>query len=470
LYWAKIKSIEKSENWTYDFSLPNTVIEENNFHHSVIYNQILGYQTPNGFDSTFYPTAMAAKRGESEFKYVELYWFNDPRYNKNLTWVKNKNQNDEISIDDKNWSKDQRLKMVNEGFKATSPFFEAQIKLANGDLRKIAQELECSFLGSGDNYIAAEFLENIENNQLTEPIRTEYNDNNLWIFEEEEIDSEYIMGIDVSSGHGDDFSSINMLKVEKTIVEKIRTKEDGKIKKIRQNKYEITQVAEYYGKITPKNLAELAFQIGTRYNSAYCVIDLGNGDGASVSTELIDMGYQNIYYGPIKLKMAREVFGNYIKRENHKNPDGSMTLVDLLPGVLINEKRATIFSYFQSSIYNKYTNIKSKRLYDELKTFINVGGARICDHRKGAHDDSICSFALAIYVLYTDDRRNKNNKAETMKMLDTLIAINSPKVISGGTKNNIKKQINTAFNMGGNPFNPNPYFQYSWMFKDLKQR
>jgi hypothetical protein len=146
-YWTKIKLIERSKNYTYDFSLPNEPEEPNDFHHSVIYNQIIGYQTPSGLDAVFYKTFDGAKnkKNENNFYAVELWWYNDPRYNKNLYWVKNKNRENEIRIEDNGRTKEQRMQLVEDGWVASNEWFESQIRNANGDMRKVAQELLCVY-------------------------------------------------------------------------------------------------------------------------------------------------------------------------------------------------------------------------------------------------------------------------------------------------------------------------------------
>ena len=105
--------------------------------------------TPSGLDAVFYKTFMGAREldenGNSKngFKAVELWWYNDPRYNKDLVWVKNKGKENEIRIPDENWDNNRRIQMANDGWEASSPWYEKQVRNANGDMRKIAQELLC---------------------------------------------------------------------------------------------------------------------------------------------------------------------------------------------------------------------------------------------------------------------------------------------------------------------------------------
>lgn len=46
--WEVIKDIHESENYVYDFSLPDN--DEDSFAHSVVYNGFIGFQTPNGLN------------------------------------------------------------------------------------------------------------------------------------------------------------------------------------------------------------------------------------------------------------------------------------------------------------------------------------------------------------------------------------------------------------------------------------
>lgn len=146
IVWTKIKDIEKSKNWTYDFSMSDeNPIEPDEFNMQITYNQFITHNTPQGHDSVFYKTFQAARRGENNFKAIELWWFNDPRYNEGLEWIKNKGKENEIRMKDEGWTEEHRIKLQDDGWEATSPWFEEEVRNANGDMRKIAQELLCVF-------------------------------------------------------------------------------------------------------------------------------------------------------------------------------------------------------------------------------------------------------------------------------------------------------------------------------------
>lgn len=99
--------------------------------------------TPNGYDSVFYKTFNLAIQKKNAFVAIELYWFNDPRYNTDLKWYKNKGSENEIVLDDNNFTIQQRLKMYNDGWEPYNEWLDAQYKRVNGDERKISQEVKC---------------------------------------------------------------------------------------------------------------------------------------------------------------------------------------------------------------------------------------------------------------------------------------------------------------------------------------
>lgn len=158
IYWSKITNVEKNKNYTYDFSLPN---DKNDFWaHSVIYNGIIGHQTPNGLDPVFYKTYNNAKNGMSEFVANELYWYYDPRYSRDLVWKKKNPDGIEIIIKEEN--KENYRNLLTDGWKPSSPWYESMASKFNNDKKKIAQELECVV---GDSIITVRNKENgiIEN-------------------------------------------------------------------------------------------------------------------------------------------------------------------------------------------------------------------------------------------------------------------------------------------------------------------
>ena len=420
--------------------------------------------TPSGLDAVFYKTFMGARNRENNFNAVELWWFNDPRYNKDLAWLKNKGKQNEIKLVDENWDNKKRIQMMNEGWEASSPWFENEVRDANGDMRKIAQELLCSFLGSGDNFIAEEYLKRIQENEVKTPIRQEYMDNNVWIFEDPLPGETYLMSLDASPGHGEDNSTMNILKTIEIIEEKIITKGD-KVKKIKIKRHKVEEVTEYYGKVTPQMLAEIAYQYGKRYNDAYCIVDITGGYGVQTVEKLLEFGYPNVHYAEVTHKPSRDRLQGYIKRGQKVMADGSVVNVDLIPGFFIGSNRPSVLLEMQRAIHLEDVLIRSVRLLNELKTFVTVPGNRVADHKRSFHDDSIMGLALGLYVLNFDMARFKQNKGVTEKMLNAIITVNDIKEIEKdkGFKNKPMISPNSVSPL-------NPYLVNGWLFKDLDKK
>jgi len=418
--------------------------------------------TPSGYDPVYYKTFDLALKKENNFNAVEIYWFNDPRYNIGLEWVKNKGNDNEIRINDDNWSQEKRIKMKHEGWSPTSEWFEIQIKAANGDMRQIAQELENSFTGSGDNFIEEKYLNDIENNQVKEPIRKEYVDREMWIYEDPNPDDLYILATDTSMGFGSDSSSINILKVKQITEEKIQERPDGSKKKIKTITHKAEQVAEYYNKTTPQILAQITYDYAKKYNNACIVIDVtGGGAGIYIIEKLFEFGYpiEDIYYSEVEHKQTRERLGGYVKSEVKVKSDGSTQDIDLVPGFYIGANRPQILHNIQKFIYSNDIIIRSSRLVNEFKTFINVQNGRIADHRRSFHDDSIMGMAIGLYVLSFDTKRfNKKDNEKTKKMMNAILTMNDINEINKDKPKPIPKIA----------YGYNPMKEFSWVFKGLK--
>jgi hypothetical protein len=422
--------------------------------------------TPSGLDAVFYKTFNGARNNENNFKAVELWWYNDPRYNKDLVWLKNKGKKNEIKLIDENWDNTRRIQLMDDGWEASSPWFEEQVRGADGDMRKIAQELLCSFLGSGDNFIAEEYLMRIQENEVRVPIRQEYMDNNMWIWEDPIAGEEYIMALDASPGHGDDNSTINMLKTTVVIEEKIITKGD-KTKKVKIKRHKVEQVAEYYGKVVPQMLAEIAYQYGRRYNNAYCVVDITGGYGVQSVEKLLEFGYgdENVHYAEVTHKPSRDRLQGYIKKGQKIMNDGNTINVDLIPGFFIGNNRASVLLEMQRAIHLEDVIIRSVRLLNELKTFITIAGNRVADHKSSFHDDSIMSISIGLYVLNFDMARFKQSKGVTEKMLNAILTVNDINEISQ------KKDIKNRPVISPNSTSMlNPYIAHNWLFDGMKKK
>jgi len=461
LFWDETAWAEKGDKfWT--AALPSLVTG----------GRAIMVSTPSGLDAVFYKTFDGAKNREknadnefaNNFYAVELWWYNDPRYNKDLVWLKNKGKKNEIRLEDNGRSNEQRFQLVDDGWEASNDWFDEQVRNANGDMRKVAQELLCSFLGSGDNFIAEEYLKRIQDKEILPPIRQEYMDNNMWIWEEPQAGEDYIMAMDASPGHGEDFSTLNMLKTVEIIEEKV-VRKNGKTKKIKIKRHKVEQVAEYYGKISPQQLAEISYQYGKRYNDAYAIVDVTGGHGVHTVEKLLEIGYENVHHAEVAHKPTRDRLQGYIKKGQKVMPDGAVSYVDLIPGFYIGNNRPSVLLEMQRAIHLEDVIIRSSRLLGELKTFITVAGNRVADHKRTFHDDSIMGLAIGLFTLNFDMAKFKQSKGITEKMLKSILTINDIKNI-GEEKKIRNKPMFTAD--GTDPLNP--LGVNAWLFNGIKDK
>ena len=361
--------------------------------------KVIVISTPNGFDPIYYSIYDQALRGMNDFKITDMYWYRDPRYAKNLKLIKcsdiihymlNREEynDDEIIIDYSQIDPRERdfeeiTSKFEEGYKPYSDWFEAMAKKLKFDRRKIAQELECNFLGSGDNVIPNETIERMKDKYIREP-ENKFMGGSLWQWKEPIPGHKYIMGIDVSRGDSEDFTTFCIIDFD-----------------------EREQVLEYLGKIPPDVAAEVAFKWGTMY-SAFIVIDITGGMGVSTARKLQELGYQNLY-----------VEGVNAADKWKYNPKA----LEKIPGLNFNSKRVQIVAAFEEALRHNY-QVRSTRLLNELNTFVYVNGRP--DHQKGQHDDLIMAMAMAIYVGENSFSSLEKVTEQTKAMVDSWMVQETP--------------------------------------------
>lgn len=361
--------------------------------------KVIVISTPNGFDPIYYTIYDQALRGMNDFKITEMFWYRDPRYARDLKLIKcndivhyllnREDYNDnEITlsyadIDPRERNYEEIKEKLLDGYKAYSSWFEGMAKKLKFDRRKIAQELECNFLGSGDNVIPSETIELIKEKHIREP-ENKFMGGSLWQWKEPIQGHKYIMGIDVSRGDSEDFTTFSIIDFD-----------------------EREQVLEYLGKIPPDVAAEVAFKWATMYN-AFIVIDITGGMGVSTSRKLQEIGYKNLY-----------VEGINAADKWKYNPK----MQEKIPGLNFNSKRVQIIAAFEESLRHNFA-IRSNRLLNELGTFVYVNGRP--DHQKGQHDDLIMATAMAIYVGENSFTQLEKVTEQTKAMMESWMVNETP--------------------------------------------
>ncbi len=329
--------------------------------------KVIVVSTPNGYDPIYYGIYDQALKGMNEFKVSEMVWWKDPRYAKDLSLINvkdiihyylNRNEYQTVEIIDYNNKEknfDEIRQLIAQGYKPSSSWYESMVKKLKYDKRKVSQELECAFLGSGDNVFDSDLLENLRINMVKEP-STKMMGGGLWIWKEPELNHRYIMGVDVSRGDSEDYSTFQIYDFD-----------------------EREQVAEYVGKLPPDVLAEIAYKWGNMYN-CFIVIDITGGMGVATARKLQELGYKDLYVDGVD-------FGNRWKFD----PKAA----DKIPGINFNNKRVQIIAALEESLRHGL-KVHSSRLLNEMNTFVYINGRP--DHMKGQHDDLIMSLAMAVYV------------------------------------------------------------------------
>jgi intein/homing endonuclease len=145
--------------------------------------------TPNGMDSLYYKTYDQARTKKNNFNVIEMKWYEDLRYNKDLRWYKDDSVQQEVIFTFESYKT-----MLDDGWKPSSTWYEQMCMGMNNDVKMIAQELDVSFIGSGGNVINEEFIEYQEKNNVKEPLYVEGLEHETWIWAIPEEGHQYVMG------------------------------------------------------------------------------------------------------------------------------------------------------------------------------------------------------------------------------------------------------------------------------------
>jgi hypothetical protein len=386
--------------------------------------------TPNGMDPLYFKTYDQAKTKKNNFNIIEMKWYEDLRYNKDLRWVKGDDVEKEIYFTFESYTA-----RIEDGWKPTSTWYEQMCMGMNNDSRMIAQELDVSFIGSGGNVISEEYIDYHEKNNVLEPKITMGLENEIWIWEEPQVGHQYIMGVDVSRGDGEDSSTIVI--IDFTTME---------------------QVMEYQGKIQPDLLAQIVEEYGELYE-AYTVVDVTGGMGVSTVLKLLEFNYKRLHYddasGKILSARQREL-NTYNKK-------------DKIPGFHATNVRVPMISNLEYKIRTNAIKIRSSRLTSEMKTFIYKNGRP--DHMEGYHDDLLMSLAMGLWVVEHSfkklERLEKQNKAILNSWLSGANASNTPTIKEKDPETGVVLQkINPTHTAYKNVQDPRG--QYSWLFAKPK--
>lgn len=306
----------------------------------------IAISTPNGVGNWFHQTYVDAESAMNDFHPIKLHWSVHPHR-------------------DQAW-------------------FEKETR--NMSKREIAQEYECSFNASGETVISAEDLESLHNN-IKEPKHRTGVDRNYWIWKEFKSEKSYVLVADVARGDGKDNSVFHIIDIDS-----------------------VEAVAEYQGKISTEDFANLIMSSGKEYGNCMVVIE-NNNLGFSVSEKIIAAGYPNIYY-------STKGSAEYI---DQISADGATNTV---PGFTTSHKtRPLIIAKLEEFIRNKTLKINSNRTVNELDTFIwSYGRAQAM---QGYNDDLVMSLAIACWVKDTVFQTNQRELEYKKAILTSFVKSNT---------------------------------------------
>jgi len=410
--------------------------------------------TPNGRDELYYNTYRQALSKENNFVAVQFRWYQDPRFNKYLVWKK-KNEDtgewmfDQDPIIDEEggipYNEERWAKLEHEGWKPSAPWYDEMCKQFNNDSMKIAQELDVSFMGSADNVVAPEYIEMQEKLNTREPL-ADYADplvEETWFWKKPIEGHRYILACDPSRGVSADRTAIEIIDM------------DGRDE---HGLPIIEQVAEYVGKKLGDDIGALCVQYATLYNDAFVVVDCTGGQGDAAILTMLQLGYKNLYYEDSNQKM-------YTVQRSTKNYDG---YTDKLPGFHFQGNRYPVLANFAGLVRNNEFKIRSARVINELETWIFKGENARIDHQDGAHDDTLTSLAMGLFVMQFTLNRiqntvNKDKSILNAYMMSNAINMNKPRINYG---NPITPQNGLPFYNGKNinKINNIPNGNCMWVF------
>ena len=275
-----------------------------------------------------------------------------------------------------------------------------KIETKNMSRRQIAQEYECNFNTSGDTVIHGDDIVRIKQG-LAEPKYRVGFDRNTWIWEEAQDDHGYLLVADVARGDGADSSTFHVFKLQTMEI-----------------------VAEYKGKPTSDLFSEILFTTGNEYKEAMIVVE-NNNVGFHVLEKLLEKGYNNIYHS---------------KKGSHQYVEQYAALGDssVVPGFTTSLKtRPLIIAKFEEFIRNKVLTIYSKRLANELDTFIWKSGRP--QAQRGYNDDLVMAAAIGCWVRDTAIIENQKDVEYKKAFLNSIILTNT--TLDTNTPDQRKKSI-----------------------------
>lgn len=228
----------------------------------------------------------------------------------------------------------------------------------------------CNFNSSGQTVIRGEDIERISGETI-DPIEMKYLDRRWFVWNKPIRDERYFISADVARGDGRDYSGAHVWKSD------------------------MSQVSEYYGKIPVDEFAAVLCEMGREYNDALLIIE-NNSLGLAVLEHVRLIGYPNVYF-------SRK--GDMKPGESVNMQWGSLN-PELVPGFTTSaQRKALMIAKFEEYVRNRTISIRSKRLLEEMRTFVWLDDKRGVNAKAGAssgrHDDLFMAASIGAWIKET---------------------------------------------------------------------
>lgn len=302
--------------------------------------------TPNGTENLFYRIWSDAKEGINEFVTMELPWTVHPER-------------------DEEWYKKD----------------SAITRAARGE-RGVLQEYHCVFVGSGDTFIDADVMANIEKDCIPAPFSHPAH-RGIRIWKQPIEGRRYLITSDVASGTATDFTTMCIIDLE-----------TGEA------------VGEFKEKITPQEFTPILKELGEYYNTAIVCPEL-NSYGLIVSETLRKEKYPKLYFERMNSILEVETY----EAEQFEMP-GWKTTEGTRPDMLA--KLDYMLSTGKLKIY-------SKELLAELKHFVWKNNKPQAAKKK--NDDLVIAYSIGAKLLSTIDEDLKKEEEKELISTDVLNAM-----------------------------------------------
>lgn len=281
--------------------------------------------TPNGVGGQYYQLYVGAEAKTNEFNPIKLMWYVHPEH-------------------DQAW-------------------FDKEIKQMTR--RKVAQELMCEFIGSGETYIGADeiaWLDSIKRDPIKKGLQlfdSQWHvvERDVWIWETPQVGCKYILSADVARGDAADFSTFHVINGNTGLV-----------------------AAEFMGKIAPDKFGILIEKYATVYNKAWACPE-NNTFGWTTNSKLKELRYPRLIYQNMKLSQA----DSFVASDNDKAGFSTQ-----------GNTRELALSKLEEHIRNKTLKFVSARFINELRTFIWNGQRAAA--MKDCHDDLVIAAAIGAWI------------------------------------------------------------------------